>query len=113
MATAKPKPRATASAPAAQAAPKKANSSFKVKQSYSADTTKVYEIIRGGGILCKIKSEVTVYDEERGGIQAIRYCPNEPSVYRSDQSEYAQREHVVFRDKLLMSLKTNPTYKSS
>jgi len=41
MATAKPKPRAAASAPAAQAAPKKANSSFKVKQSYSADTTKV------------------------------------------------------------------------
>jgi len=108
MATAKPKPRATASAPAAQAAPKKANSSFKVKQSYSADTTKVYEIIRGGGILCKIKSEVTVYDEERGGIQAIRYCPNEPSVYRSDQSEYAQREHVVFRDKLLMVPKNKP-----
>ena len=108
MATAKPKPRATASAPAAKPAAPKAKSSFKVKQSYSIDTTKVYEIIRGGGILCKIKSETTVYDEERGGIQAIRYCPNEPSIYRTDQSEYAQREHVVFRDKLLMAPKNKP-----
>ena len=108
MATAKPKPRATASVPTAKPAAPQAKSGFKVKQSYNADTTKVYEIIRGGGIICKIKSEVTIYDEERGGIQAIRYCPNEPSIFRSEQSEYARREHVMFRDKMLMVPKTQP-----
>jgi hypothetical protein len=108
MATAKPKPRATASAPAASAAPKKASSSFKVKQSYDADTTRVYEVVRGGGIICKIPSEVTVYDKESGKIRSIRYCPNEPSVFRDEQGEYARREHVVFRDKLLMVPHTKP-----
>mgnify|MGYP000193745714 FL=1 len=108
MATAKPKPRATASVPTAAPAVPKAKSSYKVKQSYNADTTKVYEIVRGGGIICKIKSEVTIYSEERGGIQAIRYCPNEPSIFRAEQSEYARREHVMFRDKLLMVPKTKP-----
>jgi len=110
MATAKAKPRASAvaSPQAAPAAPKKATSDFKVKQSYDAETTKVYEVIRGGGILCKIKSEVTIFDEQEGRIRAIRYCPNEPSIYRENQGEYAQREHVVFRDKMLMVPHTKP-----
>ena len=108
MATAKPKPRATASAPAASAAPKKASSSFKVKQSYDADTTRVYEIVRGGGIICKIPSEVTVFDEGTGKVRSIRYCPNEPSIFRDEQGEYARREHVVFRDKMLMVPHTKP-----
>ena len=42
MATAKPKPRATASVPTAAPAVPKAKSGYKVKQSYNADTTKVY-----------------------------------------------------------------------
>ncbi len=109
MATAKPKaaPRAASPKAAPAAAPVK-GSSFKVKQSYNADTAKVYETIRGGGIICKIPSEVTVFDEGTGKIRSIRYCPNEPSIYRDEQGEYAQREHVVFRDKMLMVPHTKP-----
>lgn len=109
MATAKPvakaaqKPRAAAP----KAAPK-ATPSFKVKQSYNAETTKVYETVRGGGILCKIKSEVTIFDEQENKIRSIRYCPNEPSIYRDEQGEYARREHIVFRDKMLMVPSNKP-----
>lgn len=112
MATAKPVAKATkpkaAPAPAAAAPAPKAKSSFKVKQSNITETTKFYEIIRGGGIICKIPSEVTVYDEQTGKVRAIRYCPNEPSIYRDEQGEYAQREHIMFRDKMLMVPHTKP-----
>jgi len=113
MATAKPvakaasKPRAAAPKAAPKAAPNAANT-FKVKQSQITETTRFYETVRGGGILCKIKSEITVFDEAEGRVRAIRYCPNEPSIYREDQGEYARREHIVFRDKMLMVPHTKP-----
>lgn len=113
MATAKtkPSPRASAPKPAPVAATQKVNTGFKIKQSFSADTTTVYEIIKGGGIICKIPSEVTIFDEETGKVRAIRYCPNEPSIFRDEQGEFARREHVMFRDKMLAVPYTKPNLK--
>lgn len=112
MATAKtkPSPKASAPKPAPAAAPK-ATPSFKVKQKTTLETTTIYEIVKGGGIIAKIPSEVTVFDEEQGRIRAIRYCPNEPSIYRDEQGEYARREHVTFRDKMLAVPHTKPNLK--
>lgn len=79
-----------------------------VKKEYSFkefDTTKPkassFKIVRGGGIICPINTEVTVFDSKQNRVRQIRYCPNEPSIYVEDQSEHARREHIVFRDKML------------
>ena len=88
-----------ASAVKKKAAPKKGYSV--IKKENTGPVQKVYEIPTGGGIVCKIKSESTVYDESTGTVRAIRYCPSEPSIYRDEQSTNARRSHVIFRDGLL------------
>ncbi len=60
-----------------------------------------FKIISGGGIVCPIRTNVTVFDKEYNKVRQIRYSPNEPSIYVDNQSEHAQREHIIFRDKML------------
>lgn len=60
-----------------------------------------FKIISGGGIVCPIRTNVTVFDKEHNKVRQIRYSPNEPSIYVDNQSEHAQREHIIFRDKML------------
>ena len=93
------------------ATPPKASSGFKVKQSIQLDTTTIYEIPSGGGIVCKIPSEVTIYDKNTGNVRAIRYCSNEPSIYKDEQSEFAKRQHIIFRDKMLAVTYDKPNLK--
>jgi len=81
---------------------------YKVKQVINTETTKFYEIVKGGGIMCRIKSEVTVYDPVEKITMALRYCPNERTIVRDEQSQYARREHIVFNDKMLAVEYTNP-----
>ena len=38
----------------------------------------------------------------------MRYCPNEQSIWRDEQSEYAKREHIMFYDGLLYVSYTKP-----
>jgi hypothetical protein len=60
--------------------------------------TKVYSILNGGGIWCKVPSTATT----RNPIRQIRYCPNEPSIYVDEQSQFAIREQVAFREGSLL-----------
>jgi len=97
----------TKAAPAAKkSAPKKGYSV--VKKEASAPTSKVYEISQGGGIVFKLKSEVTVYDQNTNTVRAIRYCPGEPSIYKDEQSNNARRQHIMFRDSLLAVPQSQP-----
>jgi hypothetical protein len=97
----------TKAAPAAKkSAPKKGYSV--VKKEASAPTSKVYEIPQGGGIVFKLKSEVTVYDQNTNMVRAIRYCPGEPSIYKDEQSNNARRQHIMFRDSLLAVPQSQP-----
>lgn len=93
---------ATTKAPAAKSV------DYIAKQVVNPQTTKFYEIIKGGGIICRIKSEVTVYDPKEKVTMALRYCPNERTIVRDEQSQYARREHIVFNDKMLAVDYTNP-----
>ena len=65
---------------------------------------KLYETIGGrGGVFFKLRaSKLTVYDNETNQRRAIRYCPGEPSIYVDEQSKQAVREHVIFRNKMLI-----------
>jgi len=72
-----------------------------IKKEPTLSQVKIFEIPSGGGIVCKIKSEATVYDPSQNRVRAIRYCPGAPSIYRDEQSDNSRRSHVVFRDGLL------------
>jgi len=70
---------------------------------------KLYRVISGGGIVYSLpQTGVTVYDQGKNTIRELRYCPNEQSVWRDEQSQFAQREHIMFRDGLLYVPYTKP-----
>lgn len=80
-----------------------------IKRSEATITSRVYTLVNGGGVVHMIQSKgVTVYDETTGQVREMRYCPNEPSIWRDEQSDNARKEAVVFRDKTLMVPRTKP-----
>lgn len=73
---------------------------FKEKQINTPQVTS-FKILSGGGILYKLDTSTTIFDKELGKVRQIRYCPNEPSIYVEEQSEHAQRTHILFSNKML------------
>jgi len=41
-------------------------------------------------------SGITVFDKENNEVREIRYCPNEQSIYKKEQSEFAVRSPIIF-----------------
>lgn len=81
--------------------------SFKKKED-SAQRATSFKIISGGGILYKLDTSTTIFDKELGKVRQIRYCPNEPSIYVEEQSEHAQRTHILFNNKMLFVAAEKP-----
>jgi|TARA_R100001509_G_scaffold160265_1_gene127799 hypothetical protein len=79
-----------------------------VKKEAPVVLTKIYEIPKGGGIVCKITTETTYYDAETRQVRAIRYCPSEPSIYKDEQNPQSRREHVMFNEGLLIVPENKP-----
>lgn len=72
----------------------------------------VYRIGKNHGITYMIsQSNVTIYDKETNSVRSIRYCPNENSVFVDEQSQYAKKEAVIFRDGLLVVPTNKPNLK--
>jgi hypothetical protein len=69
-------------------------SSLKEKVVHPERQSKVYSLSRAGGIWFKLRQNVTT----KNPIRQIRYCPNEPSIFVDEQSQFAIREQVAFRD---------------
>ena len=68
-----------------------------------------YELLRKTGIVYMLPQKgVTLYDEEKDTVRELRYCPNEPSVWRDEQSENATRQSVIFRDGKIFVPKSQP-----
>ena len=90
-------------------APKKVDlSKFETKISVPTE----YEIIGPGGIVYMLgKSEFMVYDKKTGKQRAVRYCPNEPSIYRDDQNENSLKGGIVFREGRLFVSPEQPNLK--
>tara|TARA_R100001463_G_scaffold18487_4_gene46326 strand:- start:1211 stop:2047 length:837 start_codon:yes stop_codon:yes gene_type:complete len=96
---------AQAVAPAAPAKKKKPT----IRRKEEVNQHKEYEITKGGGIVFMLPQKgVTVYDKENDTVREIRYCPNEQSVFRDEQSENAKRESVSFREGRLFVPKEKP-----
>ena len=63
---------------------------------------KIYQLVEGGGVWFKLsQKDITIYDSEKDTVRAIRYCPNEPSIYVDEQSPNGRRAHIIFSDKML------------
>jgi len=64
----------------------------------------MYEMVgKRGGLFYKVRSNnLVIYDEETNTNRRIRYCPGEASIYVDEQSDAAVKEHVVFRNKMLI-----------
>lgn len=70
---------------------------------------RVYEIVRGGGIVTILRQkEIQIYDEDQGKIRNLRYCPRENSPFVDEQGENSVREAVIFREGRLMVPKEKP-----
>ena len=90
-------------------APKKVDlSKFETKINVPTE----YEIIGPGGIVYMLgKSEFMVYDKKTGKQRAVRYCPNEPSIYRDEQNENSLKGGIVFREGRLFVPSEQPNLK--
>ena len=68
-----------------------------------------YEVISGGGVVFMLPQKgVTVYDKEKDTVREMRYCPNEPSIWRDEQSDNALKQSVVFDSGRLFVRKDQP-----
>lgn len=98
--------RTSAKKPAAKA---KAAAKRPVAKKKSAPKPTVFSVVKGGGIYYKIpQKNIIVFDEEQGYNREIRYARGERSIFVDEQSPSARRETIVFRDKALMVLPSQP-----
>jgi len=76
-----------------------ASKKLQIKRNQSKDVVREYKTIRKVGATFMMQQKgVTVYDKELNKVREIRYCPNEPSIWRDEQSDNASRRSVVFAE---------------
>ena len=98
----KPKEEHVAQAPVAK-------KSLPIKRKEFVNPNAEYELVRNSGVVFMLPQKgVTVFDAEKDTVRELRYCPNEPSVWRDEQSENATRQSVIFRDGKLFVPKSSP-----
>lgn len=89
-----PTKKTTTTKPAAQTASK-----IQIKRSQPKDVIREYKTMKKvGATFMMMQKGVTVYDKEHNKVRELRYCPNEPSVWRDEQSDNAVRQSVVFSE---------------
>ena len=98
----KAEPTAVAEAPVAK-------KTLPIKRKEVVNKNSEFELLRKSGVVYMLPQKgVTVYDESKDTVRELRYCPNEPSVWRDEQSENATRQSVIFRDGKLFVPKSQP-----
>lgn len=83
---------AVAEAPAKKQPKKKA-----IRREEKVSATQEYKANGSGAVMMLMQSGVTVFDEETGMVREIRYCENENSVWKDEQSERSVKTPVIFR----------------
>ena len=63
----------------------------------TSKTTKEYISFASGATHMLIQSGVTVYDEKSNSVREIRYCENENSIFKDEQSASSVKTPIVFR----------------
>lgn len=87
--------------------------SLPIKRKEVVNQNAEFELITKAGIVFMLPQKgVTVYDEEKDTVRELRYCPNEPSVWRDEQSENATKQSVIFRDGRIFVPKSQPNLRA-
>lgn len=98
----KAEPTAVVEAPVAKKA-------LPIKRKEVVNQNAEFELVRKSGVVYMLPQKgVTVYDEDKDTVRELRFCPNEPSVWRDEQSENATRQSVIFREGKLFVPKSQP-----
>lgn len=63
---------------------------------------------KGGNVYLLSQKRTTIFDEQTGQVRELRYCEGENSVFRDEQSDYATKSPIVFRDKNLFVRANQP-----
>ena len=56
--------------------------------------------------------KITIYSEETNSLRAARYCPNENSIWKDEQSKDSKAMPITFRDGYLTTNKNQPNLKA-
>ena len=69
----------------------------RVRREEKVSQTREYSLSKKSGatFLMQQKNVMTMID---GGMREIRYCPNEPSIYRDEQNKASIRKAIIFTD---------------
>ena len=68
-----------------------------IKREIASNTIKEFKTLKPSGATFMMQQKgITIYDESSNQVREIRYCPNEASIWRDEQSPNARRESVVF-----------------
>ena len=93
----------------AEAPKPKAKKSISIKQNIQEETSCAYQALKHKGVAFMLMTkEIRVYDKESDSIRIARYCPNENSIWRDEQSEVSRVEPIIFKDGFLTAKKEQP-----
>ena len=88
-----------APAVAAEAPKPKAKKSVPIKQRTNESRACTYEALKNKGVAFMLMTkQLRIYDEESDSIRIARYCPNEDSIWKENQSELSKVEPITFRN---------------
>jgi len=68
-----------------------------IKSRPVGNTVHEYMSNSGGSVHMLIQSGITVYDSDSGSVREIRYCENENSIFKDEQSNSSVKTPIVFR----------------
>lgn len=78
----------------------------------SGPVAATYIMRKPSGIMYLLgSSTVTIYDKEKDVVREIRYCPNEPSIFTEEQSQFAKKEPIIFKEGRLFVPSSQPNLK--
>lgn len=102
---------AAAPVQAAPAAPQQKKELFKAFEQ-AGPTHHEYELVSPNGMFFLMKAgPVSVYDQETDSIRAIRYIPQEDSIYVEEQTSKPMKQPIIFENGRLWVPKNKPNLK--
>jgi len=103
---------AAAPVQAAPAAPKQQKKELFKAFEQAGPTHHEYELVSPNGMFFLMKAgPVSVYDQETDSIRAIRYIPQEDSIYVEEQTSKPMKQPIIFENGRLWVPKNKPNLK--
>lgn len=84
-----------------------------IKRKEEQTSSFAYEaLVNKGPAYMLMSRKITIYSEETNSLRAARYCPNENSIWKDEQSKDSKAMPITFRDGYLTTNKNQPNLKA-